>query len=228
MSRPFSRHAVRDSSLGRNGLTLAFLALMLLSMLGHALTGWRFDNQERVEHGESAQSLTEYVTGEDFLSTLFENWESEFLQMGLFVLGTAYLRQRGASESRPLDPEQEPEPEVVSFAQRPWPVRRGGAWRIAYEHSLSGALLFLFALSFVGHVYNSWRQHLGEMSMHGQAATETLWQHLWSAAFWFESFQNWQSEFLAVISLVVLSIFLREKDSTESKDVEAPHSQTGA
>ena len=228
MSRVVSRHAVRDSFLGRNGLTLAFLALMLLSILGHALTGWRFDNQERREHGQAAESLAEYVTGEDFLSTLFENWESEFLQMGLFVLGTAFLRQRGASESRPLDPEQEPAPEPVPFAQRPWPVRRGGGWRRAYEHSLSGALLLLFALSFVGHLYNSWRQHLGEQAMHGQAATTTLWEHLWSAAFWFESFQNWQSEFLAVISLVVLSIFLREKDSTESKDVEAPHAKTGA
>ena len=86
MSRVISRHAVRDSFLGRNGLTLAFLALMLLSMLGHALTGWRFDNQERREHGQAAESLGEYVTGEDFLSTLFENWESEFLQMGAYGL----------------------------------------------------------------------------------------------------------------------------------------------
>ena len=74
MSRVVSRHAVRDSFLGRNGLTLAFLALMLLSILGHALTGWRFDNEERREHGQAAESLAEYVTGEDFLSTLFENW----------------------------------------------------------------------------------------------------------------------------------------------------------
>ncbi|HZX79371.1 MAG TPA: DUF6766 family protein [Lysobacter sp.] len=227
MSKVISRQAVRDSFLGRNALTLVFLALMLLSLVGHALTGWHANNEEREEHGAAAQPLAEYVTGADFLSSLFENWESEFLQMGLFVLLTAYLRQRGASESRPLDPSEEPAPAPVPFDQRPWPVRRGGVWRRAYEHSLSGALLLLFAASFVAHLYSSWKQHAGEQLLHGEAVTASIWEHLASASFWFESFQNWQSEFLAVISLVVLSIFLREKDSTESKDVEAPHSKTG-
>ena len=223
-----SRHVVPDTFLGRNGLSLAFLALMLLSLVGHALTGWRVENQERQEHGQASETLAEYVVGDHFLSTLFENWESEFLQMGLFVLLTAVLRQKGAAESRPLDPAEEPDHDPVPFAQRPWPVRRGGAWRKAYEHSLSGALLLLFVASFFGHLYSSWKQHLAEQVRHGQDASQPLWDYLWSSRFWFESFQNWQSEFLAVISLVLLSIFLREKDSTESKDVEDPHSRTGA
>lgn len=227
MPKVASRHVVHDTFLGRNGLTLAFLALMLLSLVGHALTGWRVENEELREHGQPTESLVEYVGGDHFLSTLFENWESEFLQMGLFVLLTAVLRQKGASESRPLDPGDEDTQEPVPFAQRPWPVRKGGALRKAYEHSLSGGLLLLFVASFAGHLYNSWKLHLSEQVQHGKDASQPLWDYLWTSQFWFESFQNWQSEFLAVISLVLLSIFLREKDSTESKDVEAPHSQTG-
>lgn len=228
MPQAASRHVVHDTFLGRNGLSLAFLALMLLSMVGHALTGWHASNQERQQHGEAPEALVQYLGDGHFLGTLFENWESEFLQMGLFVLLTAYLRQRGASESRPLDPAEESAPEPVPYAARPWPVRKGGAWRKAYEHSLSGALLLLFAASFAGHLYYSWKHHLEEQLQHGQRAGESIWQFLAGSEFWFESFQNWQSEFLAVVALVVLSIFLREKDSTESKDVEAPHSKTGA
>lgn len=228
MAKAISRSAVPDSFFGRNGLTLVFSALMLLTLVGHLLTGWRVSNDDRREHGGASQTLTEYAGDPHFLSSLFENWESEFLQMGLFVLLTAYLRQRGAAESRPLDPAEEEAAEPVPFEQRPWPVRKGGVVRKVYEHSLSGALLTLFALSFAAHLYNSWRQHVAEGLQHGQAFGGTVWQYLVESQFWFESFQNWQSEFLSVISLVLLSIILREKDSTESKDVEAPHSKTGA
>lgn len=228
MATTISRHAVADTFFGRNGLTIVFLLLMLLSVVGHALTGMRVNNEERTQHGQPPETLAQYVRDDHFVSTLFENWESEFLQMGLFVLFTAFLRQRGASESRPLDPDEEPDSEPVPRAEQPLPVRMGGAARRIYEHSLSGALLLLFVASFGMHLYASWKHHLGEQLQHGQPADTTLLDHLASAQFWFESLQNWQSEFLAVVALVVLSIFLREKDSTESKDVEAPHSRTGS
>jgi hypothetical protein len=96
-----------------------------------------------------------------------------------------------------------------------------------YEHSLSLALFLLFALSFVGHWIASWRHHVEEALAKGGEPPELL-QHLWSAELWFESMQNWQSEFLAVLAIVLLSIWLREKDSSQSKQVEAPHSETGA
>ena len=227
MARMFSRHAVSDTFAGRNGLTLVFLGLMLLSTLGHALSGWRVSNEDRREHAQPAEALSDYVRGDHFLATLFENWESEFLQMGLFVLLTAHLRQRGAAESRPLDAADEADKPPVPRALQPLPVRMGGLARHLYEHSLSGALLLLFAACFGGHLVTSWREHLAEQAQHGAASPESLLEYLGNAQFWFESLQNWQSEFLAVVALVVLSIFLREKDSTESKDVEAPHSQTG-
>jgi hypothetical protein len=228
MPKAASRHVVHDTFLGRNGLTLAFLALMALSMLGHVLTGWHANNQDREDHGQSPEAITEYLGGGHFLGTVFENWESEFLQMGLFVLLTAVLRQKGASESRPLDPSEEPAPDRVPYAQRPWPVRKGGAWRRVYEHSLSGALLLLFVLSFFAHLYFSWKHHVEEALQHGERTVDSVWQYLAGSEFWFESFQNWQSEFLAVVALVLLSIVLREKDSTESKNVEDPHSKTGS
>lgn len=227
MSKVASREAVRDSFLGRNGLTMAFLLLMVLSVVAHAITGWHTDNRQRVEHGQAPETFASYLGDGHFLGTLFENWESEFLQMGLFVLLTAYLRQRGAAESRPLDPSEERAGQDVPYARRPWPARRGGVWRRVYGHSLSGALLGLFAVSFAAHLYFSWKRHVEEQVQHGRRAIDSLWDYLAGSEFWFESFQNWQSEFLAVVALVVLSIFLREQDSTESKPVDAPHSQTG-
>jgi hypothetical protein len=211
----------------RNGLILVFGALALASLLGQALTGLSTENHELRIHGEAVLSLGEFLASGRFLSALFENWESEFLQMGLFVLMTVWLRQQGASESRPLAPsEEDPEPRVPK-AEQPWPMRVGGAWQKLYEHSLSLALLLLFVLSFLAHWYHSWRLHADEQRRHGEAVTSLL-AHLHDAGFWFESFQNWQSEFLSVAVLCLLSIWLREKDSPQSKKMRARHADTGA
>jgi hypothetical protein len=151
-----SRRDAPGSFFYRNGLTLAFAVLMVLSLVGHALSGTAHGNQVRAEHGLPAQSVTEYVAGPEFQSTLFENWESEFLQMALFVLFTVWLRQRGSSESRKLDPaEEEPDPRVP-LAEQPWPMRAGGAWKTLYEHSLSIALGLLFVLTGIAHFFASW------------------------------------------------------------------------
>ena len=227
MPKVASRHVVHDTFLGRNGLTLAFLALMALSIVGHALTGWHSNNEERSEHGQPPETLAQYLDDGHFLGTLFENWESEFLQMGLFVLLTAVLRQKGAAESRPLDPSEEPPSGPVPFDARPWPMRRGGLWRRAYEHSLSSALLLMFVASFFAHLHFSWQHHVDETLQHGGRPVASMWEYLAGSEFWFESLQNWQSEFFAVVALVLLSIVLREKDSTESKAPEAPHQKTG-
>lgn len=219
--------ATRHSFVYRNGLTLAFLALMSASLIGHALTGNAEQNQSRRAHGQPPQSVAEYVLEPEFASTLFENWESEFLQMALFVLLTVWLRQRGASESRKLDPGEEAPDKKVPKAEQPWPMRAGGVWERLYRHSLSAALLLLFLLSFGGHLLASWHQHAAEQRMHGEAVSP-LSTYVAEPGFWFESFQNWQSEFMAVVALCLLSIWLREKDSPQSKAMTARHTDTGA
>ena len=215
------------SFMRRNGLTIVFGLLAFGSLFGQALTGWRVENGERAMHALGPLTISQYLGGGAFLSALFENWESEFLQMGLFVLLTVWLRQQGCSESRPLELEdEEPEPRVPK-AEQPWPMRVGGVWQRLYEHSLSAALLLMFALSFLLHWYHSWRLHANEQRMHGEAMT-SLFAYLGNAELWFESFQNWQSEFLSVAVLCLLSIWLREKDSPQSKKMHARHRDTGA
>lgn len=208
----------------RHGLSLVLLLLFMGSLAGQIVSGFSVLNDERMERGQLPVSPLEYFGQGQFLSATFENWESEFLQMGLYVLLTVRLRQIGSAESRPM--REEEEEEKIEPGKKPWPVRAGGVWRKWYAHSLSIALLLLFAAAFVAHWQGSWRQFSEEASAKGEIPP-SAWDYLGEAQFWFESFQNWQSEFLAVLSLVVLSIFLREDKSPQSKPVEAPHSQTG-
>lgn len=209
-----------------NSLGIVFLLLTLLTLAGHAFAGWRLDIAQDAEHHLAPHSLAQYLVSGEFLSSVFENWESEFLQMGMFVLLTVWLKQRGSSESRQCDPDDEKKPAPPPRAEQPWPARRGGWVLKVYEHSLSGALLLMFVTSFVLHWYNSWRQHVQDQLHHAQVPT-TLAAYFFDAQLWFESLQNWQSEFLSVVVLVVLSIYLREKDSPQSKAVTARHSDTG-
>lgn len=207
-----------------NGLSLAALALMGAALLGQFVTGHAVYNDELQSLGAPLISMVEYMTSGHFVSATFENWESEFLQMGMFVLLTVSLRQRGSAESRPFEPPKDGE--IIESGKTPWAVKKGGLWLRVYEHSLSLALMALFSVSFLLHLSGSWRHSVIEHKLQGEVPP-TILDFFWSAQFWFESFQNWQSEFLAVASLVILSIWLREKDSPQSKPVEAPHEQTG-
>ncbi len=208
--------------LRRHGLSLVLLLLFLGSFAGQIASGFSVLNDERLERGQPPVSALEYLGQGQFLSATFENWESEFLQMGLYVLLTVRLRQVGSAESRPMHEEEE----KIEPGKKPWPVRAGGLWRKLYAHSLSAALLLLFAIAFFAHWQGSWRQFSEEAVAKGEIPPDA-WAYLGQAQFWFESFQNWQSEFLAVLSLVVLSIFLRQDKSPQSKPVGAPHAQTG-
>ena len=207
-----------------NGLSLVLSAIFLACLVGQAWAGHLAFNDELMREGEAPLGLAAYLTSGHFLSALAENWESEFLQMGMYVLLTVSLRQRGSAESRPFSPAKEEE--RVDSGPTPWPLRAGGIWRTLYANSLSIALLAMFALAFVVHAWQSWRLELAEREASGLAPI-ALYEHLSGAQFWFESMQNWQSEFLAVLTLVVLSIFLRQDKSPQSKPLEAPHRQTG-
>jgi len=208
----------------RNGLSIVLLFLLLCFLGGQVWTGFLAHNQELAEAHRAPSDLWNYLHSGHFVSATFENWESEFLQMGMYVLLTVSLRQKGSAESRPLDEAQEEE--RVEPGRTPWAVRKGGLWKTLYGHSLAIAFGVLFLLSFSLHLAGSWRAEVDEQLAKGLPAP-TWWEHLGSSSFWFESFQNWQSEFLAVLALVILTIFLRQKDSPQSKPLAAPHSQTG-
>lgn len=216
--------------LRNNGLTIALLTLFAASLLGQAVTGWASESQTLLDHGGTPLPLGAYLASAPFLSALFENWESEFLQMWVFVMLTAYLLQRGSPESKDPDeaaPQDRDPSDDARNAGAPWPVRAGDCARVAYSHSLGMALLLLFAASFVLHWINSARKVAGEALAHGHPPLGAG-AYLLQPEFWFESFQNWQSEFLSTAVLIVLAIFLRERGSPESKPVGAAHGQAGA
>ena len=213
-----------------NGLSIVMLGMFfVLFLCGQAYTGWQEDNQDRVEHGQPRLAFPAYLTSAHFAEATMENWESEFLQMGMFIFLTVFLYQKGSAESKDPDKREEVDRDprrVRDKSDAPWPVRRGGWILKVYENSLSLAFLLLFAMSFILHAVSGRLQYNEEQALHGSPAV-TLGGYMTSSRFWFESFQNWQSEFLAIGCMVVFSIWLRQKGSPESKPVDAPHSQTG-
>lgn len=213
------------------GLLLANLALFFLFALGLVFTGHAQENSELTDHGRPPQSLGQYLGSSSFGEALFENWESEFLQMGMYVLLTAHLLQKGSAESRPLDepaPQDEDPRDHRCDRNAPWPVRHGSAVVLfLYENSLAIAFGIVFLASFLLHAATGAAAYSEEQQLHvGESVT--MWQYLGTSQFWFESFQNWQSEFLAVAAIIGGSIYLRQRRSTQSKPVHTPHSTTGA
>jgi hypothetical protein len=214
----------------RNGLSLTLLGLFLLMFGGQMVTGWLDYSQELRDHGLAPPSLLQYTRSGHFLEATAENWESEFLQMFIYVVFTVFLYQRGSSESKPLDgpsPVDEDPRLHHDDPRAPAPVRRGG-WQLRlYENSLSLAFLGLFIASLALHMLGGHAAYNAERLLEG-SAPESLAQYLTGPRFWFESLQNWQSEFLAIASMVVLSVHLRQRGSPESKPVAAAHADTGS
>ena len=211
-----------------NALSVACFSLFAVFLAAQSLTGWRSAVADAVEHGGASFGFWHYFTTAHFAEATFENWESEFLQMGAFVLLTIFLIQKGSSESKQEggDPRDEDPRQHQTDPDAPWPVRRGGPWLVAYENSLLIAFTALFAASFIGHAVSGAHEYTAEQHAHG-ALGVGVWQFVRMSEFWFQSFQNWQSEFLAVGSIVLLSVFLRQRGSAESKPVHAANRTTG-
>ena len=213
-----------------NSLTIVLMLLFAATIVGHLVSGWHVATQDAARHGQPLMGLWTYAGSPEFLSSVFENWESEFLQMSAYVVLTAMLVQRGSAESKDPD-ETDPRDEDLEAQGRssdaPAVLRWGPIWRTLYARSLGITLAILFLASFVLHWTQSARVAAQDALEHGEQVP-TLLGYLADAQLWFESFQNWQSEFLSTAVLVVLSIFLRQRESPESKSVAAPHSQTGA
>lgn len=215
--------------LWENSLSLVLVSLFLSLWILQSIAGHLAYNDDRRDHGEPEIGYGAYLTTGHFLEATSENWESEFLQMGFYVLLTIFLRQKGSAESKkPYGQERvDEDPRHVRHREDvPGPVRRGGWLLLLYENSLTGVLFLLFFVSFALHAVYGAVEYSEEQLAHGGLPVSTA-DYVISPRFWFESFQNWQSEFLAVLAIVVLSIFLRQRGSPESKPVAAPHHETG-
>jgi hypothetical protein len=203
-----------------NGLSIVVLGLFVVCLAIQIMTGLRAHNQERWQEGEAGVTLGQYLTSGHFLEATAENWESEFLQMAAFVWLTSFLFQKGSPESK--DPYEEDDVAPVT-EKSPWPARRGGWVLWIYERSLTFAFLLLFIVSFILHAAGGAMEHNEQAPRLGEPML-SWWQYIGTSKFWFESMQNWQSEFLSIAAMVILAIFLRHKGSAESKPVPAPHS----
>ena len=189
--------------LRRNGLSLCLLALTIFFIGCQIYAGLHAYNDELREQGQPTLLLSAYLHSPHLMSALFENWESEFLQMALLVWLTIFLRQKGSSESKKIDEDidvdREPSP---GKSDAPWAVRRSGMWLKMYNQSLTITLFILFILSFILHVYGSLKDTNTENKLRGQPL-ETWQEYLTDSRLWFESLQNWQSEFLSVFAIIV-------------------------
>ena len=219
------KRVVRD-----NGLTIVCGLLFAVFAFGQGVTGHREYNADQRAHHEKVISYGDYLGTGHFWEGLTENWESEYLQMAAYVVLTVFLIQRGSSESRdPAKQQQDFDRDPRGADKRrsvPWPVRRGGLFLRFYENSLFLVFLFLFLASLALHAVTGSREFSSEREEHGESRVSAV-EYVQSSRFWFESFQNWQSEFLAVGSIVLFSVWLRQRGSPESKPVDAPHAETG-
>jgi hypothetical protein len=206
-----------------HGLSVVMLGLFFLAFLvGQVVTGRNEYNEDRRKHGESEASYADYLKTGHFGEATAENWESEFLQMFVFVLATSCLYQKGSAESK--DPRKRHAHKATRAVtpDSPWPARRGGVILRLYEHSLSGVLFLFFLIAFTWHARGGLRLY-NEERLHDGEPAASISAYLTSSRFWFEAFQNWQSEFLSIGAMVLLTIWLREVNSPESKQVQTPY-----
>jgi hypothetical protein len=217
--------------LRQNSLSLGFGALFLATLVAQALVGHADFNHAAAAHQDDPISLWRYVRSSDFGVDVLENWQSEYLQFSLYILGTVWLLQRGSPESKPLgqagggsDRDQQLGAHAGDRSPR-W-ARLGGTRTWVYSNSLGLAMIAIWLASWLGQSVTGRVAYNAEQFDHREAAVTWL-QYVGTSDFWSRTVQNWQSEFLAIGSMAVLSIYLRQRGSPESKPVGAPHDATG-
>ena len=218
-------------SLRNHGISLFFGALLLAALIGQSFAGLHQFNANAIEHQAQTYSWFRYVTSSEFGGDVLENWQSEFLQFFLYITATVWLLQRGSSESKSegdaglMSDESQLVGEYATPDSPTW-AGMSGLKRRVYENSLGLAMLFCFLGSWIGQSVNGWRAFNHEQLDHHQAMIS--WGQYWANAdFWDRSLQNWQSEFLAIGTMAVFTIYLRQRGSPESSPVGAPHDATG-
>jgi len=214
-----------------NGLSIAF-GLLFLGALGlQSIAGWQAYNAEQVEHREAAVSWGRYVTSSSFGVAVLENWQSEYLQFMLFILLTVWLIQRGSPESKEpgkQGTESDEEQQIGEHAGGDSPLwaRVGGLRTLVYSNSLLLLMASIWILSWLGQSITGVVDFNEQQQAHGEGAIS--WgEYLTRADFWERTLQNWQSEFLAVGSMAIFAVYLRQRGSPESKPVGASHTATG-
>jgi len=224
--------------LREQSLSLTFLALFLAALVGQAYAGWHAYNEEEMTHaallGQAPEtiSLGRYLTSSSFGQAVTENWQSEYLQFTLFILLTVWFIQKGSPESKQPGEEggESDEQQLVGeHAKRNSPRwSKAGGWRLwVYSNSLVLVMATIWIWSWLAQSVTGWSEYNSEQLEHEQESLSWL-QYVGSADFWEATLQNWQSEFLAVGSMAVLAIYLRQRGSPESKPVGTPHHTTGA
>jgi hypothetical protein len=215
-----------------NGLSVFFLTLFVAALLGQSLAGQHAYNAEQAAHGSEPVSWIDYVFSTNFGGAVLENWQSEFLQFTLFILATIWLVQRGSNESKRLEEaglETKSRQRIGSEASADSPLwARVDDWRTrVYEHSLLIVMTAIFFASWTVQSLNNWREFNDDQLAHDER-TISWAAYLVNPNFWERTLENWQSEFLAVGTLAVFTIYLRQRGSPESKPVGAPHEETAS
>jgi hypothetical protein len=214
-----------------NALSLAFGALFLITLVGQAISGVADFNAQQLADGLPSVGFLDYVTSSSFMVDVMENWQSEYLQFLLYIVATVWLVQKGSSESK--DPgdegtESDREQRIGRHAEADSPLwARVGGWRTAvFSRSLGLLMGGLFLLTWGASAVAGWAafnsQQLGQ-----RQDPVTFPGYLGEADFWNRSFQNWQSEMLAVGSMAIFAVYLRQRGSPESKPVGVAHADTG-
>jgi membrane protein implicated in regulation of membrane protease activity len=214
-----------------NSLALAFLVLFLAALAGQAYAGWHEFNSDATTHGEHSISLGRYLVSSAFGNAVMENWQSEYLQFTLYILLTVWFVQRGSPESKELGKEgtESDREQLVgehATARSPRWARVRGVRLWIYSNSLLLVMATIWLGAWFAQSVTGWSDYNADQLVHGEHASSYR-QFLGTARFWESTLQNWQSEFLAVGSMAVLSIYLRQRGSPESKPVGSSHTATG-
>ena len=219
------------SFLRHNSLSLVFLGLFLGALVLQAVAGHADFNEGQDQHGDAHISFVRYVTSSDFATAVMENWQSEYLQFTLFILLTVWLLQRGSPESKELGREglefdEEQKVGEHADAESPRGAKLGGIRRTIYENSLLLVMGAIWIASWFAQSVTGATEYNAERLDHHES-TVSWADYLTRPDFWEKTLQNWQSEFLAVGSMAILAVYLRQRGSPESKPVGAPHHATG-
>jgi hypothetical protein len=220
------RKFVRESS-----LSLFFGAIFIAALVGQAVAGWHQFNNDQLAESLGQISLAKYLTSADFAVDVTENWQSEYLQFLLYIVATVFFLQKGSPESKPLGDaglESDEDQQMGQYADDDSPswAATGGARTTVFSWSLSLVMGVIFLASWLVQSIGGWAAN-NEIRLQRMQDPLRWTQYVTDADFWSRTLQNWQSEFLAVGSMAVLSIYLRQRGSPESKPVGASHSSTG-